>query len=211
MLVQNVSLSPGRRRRGSPHDGQAAGNLHFGLRRGRDTRAVAHRADDLGNDVSRLSHDDQIPGPDVLGGHLVLVVQRRHAHGRPPDEDGLELCERCRPPGPPDGYVNGDESRRALLGWEFERDGPARRPRRGPEGSVQGQVVHLGHHTVDLVGQRMAVLLELAAAGHDLFDPGDPDRQGTDRETRTRPGGPGWRSASTPGHSPPAAPSTTPT
>ncbi len=33
MLVQNVSLSPGNRTSGCPHDGHVAGNVHFGLRR----------------------------------------------------------------------------------------------------------------------------------------------------------------------------------
>jgi len=33
MLVQNVSLSPGRRTSGSPHEGHVVGNFHFGLRR----------------------------------------------------------------------------------------------------------------------------------------------------------------------------------
>ena len=41
-------------------------------------RTAEYRADDLGNDVTRLAHDHQVAGPHVLGLDLVLVVQGGH-------------------------------------------------------------------------------------------------------------------------------------
>ena len=53
-----------------------------------------HNTNDLGNDVARLFDDDAIAVADVLPRHLVRVVQGRHRHGRPGDEDRLQNGER---------------------------------------------------------------------------------------------------------------------
>ena len=92
-----------------------------------------HRPDDLGDDVSRLAHDDGVAGPDVFQADLVLVVQAGEADHRPGDADGLQLGERRRPPGAPDRDEDVLEQGRLLLGRELVGDRPPGRVRGGPE------------------------------------------------------------------------------
>ena len=80
------------------------GNFHLGLRRFGAPGAAEHRADDLGNDVTRLAHDHQVAGPHVLDLHLVLVVQRGHSDRGASDEHRLELPEGRGPAGAPDRH-----------------------------------------------------------------------------------------------------------
>ena len=47
-----------------------------------------------------------------------------------------------------------------------------------PKPGVQGEIVHLGHHAVDLVGQVVPLLGQLAAAGDHRFDPVTVRRRG---------------------------------
>ena len=131
-----------------------------------------HGADDLGDHVARLAHGDGVPRPDVLGRHLVLVVEGRQADGRAPDEDGLEQGERRRLPGPPDGHHDVLEQGGAFLGRELEGDGPAGRLGRRAQLVAQGQVVHLHHDAVDLVVEVVAVLQPAHAVLVDLLQPG---------------------------------------
>ena len=72
--MQRRSASPSRRTSGLPHAGHVAGNVHGSAALGAQRQ---HRADDLGDDVAGLAHDHGVAGADVLGAHLVLVVQRR--------------------------------------------------------------------------------------------------------------------------------------
>ena len=125
---------------------------------------------------------DQVARPDVLGRHLVLVVQRRHPDRRATDEDGLEAGEGRGPAGAADGDHDVEQPRGALLGRELEGDGPARGARGGPQHPVQGQLVHLGHHAVDLVGQVVALFGQLLAPGHHRRHAGDLAGVGADRE-----------------------------
>ena len=90
-----------------------------------------HRADDLGDHVAGLAHDDGVAGAHVLGLHLVLVVQRRQPDGRAADEHRLEHGERRGLPGAADRHHDVVQHRGALLGRELVGDRPARRLRRG--------------------------------------------------------------------------------
>ena len=96
-------------------------------------RSGQHRADDLGDDVAGLAHDDGVAGTHVLGRDLVLVVERGHADGGAADEHRLEHGERRGPTGAADRHHDVREQRGALLGRELVGDGPPRRLRRGAE------------------------------------------------------------------------------
>ena len=93
-----------------------------------------HRADDLGDDVAGLAHDDGVAGAHVLGLHLVLVVQggrrRRWSRRRRP----ARACANgvARPVRPIDTWMS-LSSGRALLGRELEGDRPAGRLGGEPE------------------------------------------------------------------------------
>ena len=128
MLVQYVSLSPGSRNSGAPHDGQVVGNRQGGGRSPAPGPSVQGRTDDLGDDVAGLAHDDGVPRADILQAHLVLVVQRRHRHGGPTDEHRLEHREGRRATGATDRHHDVLEERRPLLRGELEGDRPTRRP-----------------------------------------------------------------------------------
>ena len=149
-----------------PHDGHAVGNFHVGLRRLGTPGPVEHRPHHLGDHVARLAHDDQVAGPDVLRRHLVLVVQRGQPTVEPPTKTGSSRANGVARPVRPIETSMSMQPGRALLGRELEGDGPAGRARRGAQPLVQGQVVDLHHHAVDLVGQVVPVLGELAAPGH---------------------------------------------
>ncbi len=172
---------------GQAHERLPAGRaprreLPLRLAPGRHTGTLAHRSHHLGDDVARLAHHDQIARTDVLRRDLVLVVQRRHPDGRATHEDGFEAGEGRRPAGATDGHHDVEQSRGAFLGREFEGDGPARGTRGGPQYPVQGEVVHLGHHAVDLVGQVVALFGQRLAPGHHGCHAGDLAGIGADRE-----------------------------
>ena len=139
---------------------------------------VRDRSHDLGDDVARLAHDHQVARAHVLRRHLVLVVQRGHAHGGAADEDRLEPGERRGPARPPDRHHDVEQPGGALLGRELEGDGPAGRPRRGAEHGVQRQVVDLGDDAVDLVGQVVARRGQLAARATTASMPDAGGRRG---------------------------------
>ncbi len=135
---------------------------------------IAHRPHDLGDDVARLAHHDEVARAHVLDGHLVLVVQRRHADRRTAHEDRLQPGEGRRPPGAPDGDHDVEEPGRPLLGRELERDGPPGCPRRGTEHLMKGELVDLGDHAVDLISEVVARLGQLVAARHHRRHADDP-------------------------------------
>ena len=140
--------------------GSVVGNVHGSL----SGRACAeHRADDLGDDVARLAHDDGVARAHVLQADLVLVVQAGELDGRAGDDDRAQLGERRRPPGAPDRDEDVLEQRRALLGRELVGDRPPGRVRGRAERPLEGEVVHLHDDPVDLVAEVVAVLLQVAA------------------------------------------------
>ena len=69
-----------------------------------------------------------------------------------------------------------------LLGRELVGDGPPGRPRRGPELALQGEVVDLDHHPVDLVVEIVAPLLPRSAEVEGVVEAVDELTLGVDRE-----------------------------
>ena len=167
-----------------PHERRAAhravGGEHPGL--GSLGAVDDHRSDDLGDHVAGLAHDDRVAGADVLHLHLVLVVQGRHAHGRPPDEHRIEDGERSGAAGAPDRHLDREQGGRAFLRRELVGDRPARRPRREPEHLALRPVVDLDDHAVDLEVELVSTLLPVEAVLGDRVDRLERDDVGVDRE-----------------------------
>ncbi len=117
-----------------------------------------HRADDLGDHVAGLAHDDGVADAHVLAAHLVLVVQRGARDRRAGDGHRVELRERREHAGAADLHADLAQHGRLLLGRELVGDRPARRLARVAELVLQRERVDLHHDAVDLVGQRVALL-----------------------------------------------------
>ena len=177
--MQRRSASPSGRTSGLPQAGQAAGNVHGAAPSG---RSASDGTDDLGDDVAGLAHDDRVADADVLGAHLVLVVQRRHADRRATDEHRVEHGERRRPAGATDRHLDVAQQRRALLRRELVGDRPARRPRREAEAGPLLDVVDLDDDAVDLVVEIVAVLLPVLAVAEHVVERRERLRLRVDRE-----------------------------
>jgi hypothetical protein len=89
-------------------------------------------------------------------------VQGRHPHRRAADEHRIENRERGRATGAPDRHLDVAQHGRSFLGRELERDRPPRGARREAEEFALRQLVDLGHYSVDLVAEVVAVLLPVA-------------------------------------------------
>ena len=199
-LVQNVSLSPG----AAAPVGPRSSGRRWGTSTGGGLRAwpPRHRAHHLGDHVAGLAHHHRVAGPHVLGPHLVLVVEGGQRHGGAADEDRLQHGERGGLAGPTDRDRDVLQRGGPLLGRELVGDGPPRGPGRGAELALQGQVVDLDHHAVDLVVELVTVLLPPAAEGQRLVEAVDHLAFGVDREPGRGPATRGWRAwvgASSPG------------
>ncbi len=159
--VQNVSLSPSIRVQRALQRARAGLGEHPRLRALRSFREDGLH--DFGDDVAGLAHDDLVAGPHVLQANLVFVVQRRQPDSRPADEHGLEHCERCRLPRATDRHHDVAQGRHAFLGRELVGDRPPRGVARRAERLPLREIVDLDDDTVDLVGQRVALVLPAAA------------------------------------------------
>ena len=117
---------------------------------------VRHHAHHLRDDVPGAAHDDGVADAHVLAPHLVLVVERRVRHGHAAHEHRLEARHRRHGAGPPHLDVDAEQLGRHFLGRELVRHGEARGARDEPQPFLPAQIVHLVHHAVDVVGQRIA-------------------------------------------------------
>ena len=129
-----------------------------------------HRADDLGDHVAGLAHNDHVTGAHVLQTNLILVVQRGHPDRGATDEHRLEHGERCRLPRAADRHHDVPEQGGALLGRELVGDGPPRCLARDAELGPLVEVVDLDDCAVDLVWQVVAVLLPMHAETQDVVE-----------------------------------------
>ena len=128
-----------------------------------------HGAQHLGDHVAGLAHDDRIAHAHIFAQHLVLVVQRGAGNGRARHQHRVHLRHRRQFARAP--HLHGDvaQKRGLLLGRELERNGPARRAGRVAHGLLLRERVHLHHHAVDIVRQRVAALQAFAAELVHLF------------------------------------------
>ena len=156
-LGQRMSASPSFSGRSSvPHSGQCVGMTNS---RSAPSRAADHRAEDLGDHVAGLADDDGVADQHALALHLAGVVQGGQLHGRAGDLHRLHVGERGDPAGAADVDLDVEELGGRLLGRVLEGDRPARCPRRGAEPALQGVLVDLHHDAVDLVLDRVPLLL----------------------------------------------------
>ncbi len=121
---------------------------------------VVDDADDLGNHVARAAHDDRVADAHVETRNLVGVVQRRVGHGDAADEHGLELRRRRRRARAADVDDDVLDGRRLFLRGELVRDRPARRAPDEAEFALQGEIVDLVDHAVDVERQLVALVAD---------------------------------------------------
>ena len=141
-----------------------------------------HGPEYLRDDVAGLAHDDEVAGPHILEPHLVLVVQRGHADRRPADEDRLEFGKGRGLALAADRHVDGPQPSGLFLGGELVRDGPLGCAARAAEHPLLREIVDLDHHTVDLVGEVVAVLDTVGDVGLDRLEIVDHAELVVDRE-----------------------------
>jgi hypothetical protein len=162
LLVQRQTDSPSARTAAPPQAGQWSG-----MRKGTASggRFVLDDLDQIRDHVAGPLDEHGVAHPHVLPPHLVLVVQAHRAHGDAGELDGLEGGARRERAGLAD--IDGDLQHPGggLAGGELVGDGPARMMRGGPEPALLLEVVHLHHHAVGLVVERVAARLELGGIG----------------------------------------------
>ncbi len=160
MLVQNVSLSPGRRTRGPPQLGHFFGKCH-----GRD-RLVArreHGPHHLGDDVPRLAHDHRVAGAHVLRRTWSSLCSVASPTVDPPTNTGSSEAKGvARPVRPIDTMMR---SKLVVRSSGGNLKAMAQRGARdvGPQPALEVEVVELDHGAVDLVVEVVAVLLPVSA------------------------------------------------
>ena len=148
----------------------------LGAVRGHDELALGavagrgHRPEDLGDDVAGLADDDRVADQDALAPDLAGVVQRGELHGGAGDLHRLHVGERRDPAGAPDVDLDVEELGRRLLGRVLEGDRPAGRARGRAEPALQGVLVDLDDDAVDLVLDRVPLLLGLLDEGPDRLE-----------------------------------------
>ena len=127
--------------------------------------ALGHDLHDVRDHVAGALEEHRVADADVLPLDLIHVVERRVAHRDAADRHGLELRDGREHAGASDGGKDVHDARRRLARLELPRDGPARRARDLTEPTLQREIVHLDHDAVDLVGERVALALELGIEG----------------------------------------------
>ena len=145
-----------------------------------------YRADDLGDDVTRLADDHRVAGTNVLQLDLVLVVQGRHRDRGPGDQYRLEHRERRHLSRAADRDLDVVQHRRSLLGRELVRDRPAGRLGGDPECRLHGQIVDLHHDPVDLVPEIVTMLGPVRAEVVDLLERTHHSRVRIGRQPQSR-------------------------
>ncbi len=116
------------------------------------------RPQNLGDHVAGLADDDGIAHANILAAHFVLVVQRGTRNGRTGDEHRLQLGHRREFARTPDLHRYVAQQRRLLFRRKLVCDGPTRRAGGVAHGLLLREAVHLHHHAVDVVRQRVSAL-----------------------------------------------------
>ncbi len=132
-----------------PQAGHSVGMTHSARPVGAQRQ---HRADDLGDHVTRLAQDHGVAGADVLALDLVGVVEGGVLDRRAGHAGRLHDAVRRDPAGAADVDPDLEELGVDLLGRVLERDRPPGCPAGGAEPALEADVVDLDHDAVDLVG-----------------------------------------------------------
>ncbi|GJE45559.1 hypothetical protein AEGHOMDF_4758 [Methylobacterium soli] len=134
---------------------------------------LQHDVHHLRDDVARALHHHGIADPDVtaLTDRLAvapdaldipLVVERGVRHNDAPDRHGPELRQGVERAGAPDIDRDLLHHREGLLGRELVGERPARRPGDEAEAALQGEVVNLVDHAIDVVAEIRPLRLDRA-------------------------------------------------
>ena len=183
MLGQRVSASPSGRTRVWPHTGHSVGNTHSGRPSGRSASTGPTIS---GMTSPALRTMTMSPGRTSLALTWSWLCRVATPTVEPPTKTGSSWPNGVARPVRPTDTVDVEELRGALLGRELEGDGPPGRLRGEAQLALQGEVVDLEHHAVDLVGEVVAVLLPVHAVGEGVLQPVEHLDLGVHREAHRR-------------------------
>ena len=130
--------------------------------------ALDQRCHDLGDDVAGPGDHHLVADADVLAGEILLVVERRRAHGHPAQMRRLEHREGDEMAGPADVPDDCVEHRRRRHRRELPGDRVARLPPDDAELAPEPAVVDLDDGAVDLVVEALPLPLPPLTAGDHL-------------------------------------------
>jgi len=123
------------------------------------TRPFLGDAEDLRNDLAGFLEQHAIALAEPEPRDLIPVVDRRARHGRAGDVDGIEQRDRRDRTRAADVDLEVVQDRRDLARRELVGDRPARRLRGRAERAAHREVVDLDDEAIDLVRQRIALVL----------------------------------------------------
>jgi hypothetical protein len=127
-----------------------------------------HGAENLGNDVAGLSHDDDVAYEHALARDLRGVVKRRLRDGRPGDRHGLHDGEGGDAPRAPHLHLDVEQPRLDLLRRILVGHGPPGHARRGPQVLLFGARVYFEDGAVDAVNEIRSQIGVLADESFDV-------------------------------------------
>ena len=120
------------------------------------------------DDIARALQLHDIAFADILARDFILVMKCRAAHHHAADGHGLEIGDRRQRAGAADLNEDAFEFCGRLFRREFMSDGPARRAADEAEPFLPVDAVELVNDTVDIEGQAVALLFDLAVIGEEL-------------------------------------------
>ena len=129
-----------------------------------------HDLHDIGNHVAGALDEHGVAHADVLAPDLVLVVQAHVADDDAGQRHGGELGHGRQGAGLADIDLDGLHDGGGLARGELVGDGPARMVRGGAQAPLGVEGIHLHHHTVGLVAERVALGLEPRAVRDEVVE-----------------------------------------
>ena len=128
--------------------------------------AVQHHRDHFGNHVARTAHDDGVTHPHILATGLQFIVQRGVGDRHTPHKHRGQFGHGRELAGSPHLHIDGLHGGHFFLCRVFVGHGPARFARHVTQLLLQGQVVHLVDHAVNVKGQKVPLGRDALVEGH---------------------------------------------
>ena len=167
-----------------PHHGMPAGGADVGHLE-YPFAAVAfllYRRDDLGDDVARLLHHDEVADADIPFRDKAVVVQRGAGNRTARQPHGCKLRRRGEDPGAPDLQGDIEQSGGLLFRRVLVRHRPLGSARSFAHRHPVGKPVDLDHRAVDIEGQGRAEFTQPPDVREHLFGIARHDAVGQDVE-----------------------------
>ena len=144
--------------------------------------AFQDHADNLRDHVAGALQHHGVARTHILAGDLVLIVQRGAGDQHATDIHRLQFGHRGQGAGAADLDADFPQACAGLLRREFPGDGPTWRPANEAKPALQGQIVDLVDHAVDIVTESGSAQSHLRLERLRLRHPGQPAGQRIDRE-----------------------------